>query len=107
MVEWRLDDAVLDDAFRALPRRGSCRSSDQPGELRLDLYRALYGAAQGRQGRIRAVGRDQISGQAAWVAAAGAWHKRRQCALPEQHSDDQCADQRGETVPADGLSEQD
>ena len=65
MVEWRIDDAVRDDAFGALPRGSGRGSGDEPGELRLDLHRALHGAAEGRQRRLRDVGRNEISRQAA------------------------------------------
>ena len=49
-------------------------SGDRSGELRHDLHRALHGPAQGRQGRVRAVGRDasqptSCTGRCCWCMA--------------------------------------
>jgi dipeptidyl-peptidase 4 len=77
LVEWRVDDAVCDDAFGPLSRRRSGGSGDQRVELRHDLLRTLHGAAQGRQGGVRSVGCDEVRGKTARGAAPGPRHQRR------------------------------
>ena len=51
---------VFHDAFGPFPRGSGGGSGDESVELRLDLYRALHGAAEGRQSGIREVRRDEI-----------------------------------------------
>ncbi len=55
MVEWRLDDALRVDAFRALQGGNLGGAGDQLARLRFDLHRALHGTAQGQQPAVTTI----------------------------------------------------